>query len=50
MKQDVFSLKLLLDTVCHRTNRAKIGTMSGVVTIMNLTIQVLERILEYFLA
>lgn len=53
MKQDASSLKLLLGTVCHRTrkyNRAKIGTMSGVVSIMNLTIQVLGRILEYFIA
>lgn len=40
MKQDAFSLKLLLGTVCHRTrkyNRANIGTMSGAVAIMNLT-------------
>lgn len=53
MKQDAFSLKLLLGRVCHRTrknNRAKIGTMSGVVAILNLTIQVLGRILEYFIA
>ena len=53
MKQDASSLKLLLGTVCHRTrkyNRAKIGTMRGAVAIINLIIQVLERILEYFIA